>query len=366
MPKLMDISQDQFTLSYYVDEYLSHLADKPRTQHTYRFALTRFQDFILERKVRDAARHKNDTPDNSARSMSDMRAHASPALLRLEDLDESVLIEFNEWLSKFSKFTRNTYLAAVTMFLSYAIFKKWLPAFSLERAKAQFKHMRKDKKSYPVPRIDAALPKVIEYWDKKLLPEGDGEKVHRQRLIVLRARAFVHLLYGSAARLDELRMLDIKEIGRGRKSEAIIQGKGEKERFIFITPDAKAALRTYLDARNDEYEPVFISHHKDYGARANASVLRRIVYQAAEALGIDVSPHDFRHYRASQMLQQGAPLEAIQEILGHSDIGTTRRVYAHYSKPSIRSIFERTTLSPQEAARAADSDAGECESDTTD
>lgn len=334
----MDSIQDHIALSHYIDEYLSHLADKPRTQRTYRIGLARFQEFLLQRKVRSAARRKYETT----------------ALLRLGDLDESVLVEFNDWLSKYSKFSRNTYRAAVIMFLSYALLKRWLPDFSLERAKAQFELLRKEKKNYPVPRIETALPKIIEYWDSKPLPDGDSEKARRQRLTILRARAFVHLLYGSAARLEELRMLDSKDIGKGRRSEAIIQGKGDKERFIFITPDAKAALRTYLDTRNDQYEPVFISHHKDYGARANASVLRRIVYQAAEALGIDVSPHDFRHYRASQMLQQGAPLEAIQEILGHSDIGTTRRVYAHYSKPSIRAIFERTTLSPQEAARAAE------------
>ncbi len=331
----MDTLQSQTALSYYIDEYLGHLADKPRTQRTYRVGLARFQEFLLQRKVRSAARRKYETT----------------ALLRLTDLDESVLIEFNDWLSKYSKFTRNTYLAAVIMFLSYALFKRWLPDFSFERAKAQFKHLRKDKKSYPVPRIDSGLPKVIQYWDAQPLPDGDSEKARRQRLTVLRARAFVHLLYGSAARLEELRMLDSKDIGKGRRSDAIIQGKGDKERFIFITPDAQAALRTYLDTRNDEYEPVFISHHKDYGARVNASVLRRIIYQAAQALGMDVSPHDFRHFRARQMLEQGAPLEAIQEILGHSDIGTTRRVYAHYSKPSIRNIFERTTLSPDQAAR---------------
>ena len=339
----MDTLQAQTALSHYIDEYLGHLADKPRTQRTYRVGLMRFQDFLLQRKVRSAARRKYETT----------------ALLRLTDLDESVLIEFNDWLSKYSKFTRNTYLAAVIMFLSYALFKNWLPDFSFERAKAQYKHLRKDKKSYPVPRIEAGLPKVIRYWDTQPLPDGDSEKARRQRLTVLRARAFVHLLYGSAARLEEVRMLDIKEIGKGRKSDAIIQGKGDKERFIFITPEAKTALRTYLDARNDEYEPVFISHHKDYGARVNASVLRRIIYQAAKALGIDVSPHDFRHYRARQMLEQGAPLEAIQEILGHSDIGTTRRVYAHYSKPSIRNIFERTTLSPEQAAQKMDASESE-------
>ena len=339
----MDSVQAQTALSYYIEEYLVHLTGRPRTQRTYRVGLARFQEFLLQRKVRSAARRKYETT----------------ALLRLTDLDESVLIEFNDWLSKYSKFTRNTYLAAVIMFLSYAIFKAWLPTFSLERAKAQFKHMRKDKKSYPVPRIEATLPKIIEYWDRQLLPEGDSEKTRRQRLAILRARAFVHLLYASAARLEELRMLDSKDIGKGRRSEAIIQGKGDKERFIFITPEAKAALRTYLDARNDQYEPVFISHHKDYGARVNPSVLRRIIYQAAQALGIDVSPHDFRHYRARQMLEQGAPLEAIQEILGHSDIGTTRRVYAHYSKPSIRTIFERTTLSPEQAAQNAEASESE-------
>ncbi len=336
----MDTPDNQIALSHYIDEYLSHLASRPRTQRTYRAGLAKFQEFLLERKVRSPAR----------------RRHETTALLRLSDLDESVLIDFNDWLAQYSKFTRNTYIAALIMFLSYAIFKRWIPTYSLESAKAQLKHLKKDKKSYPVPRIDAALPKIIEYWDRKPLPEGDREKVRRQRLAILRARAFVHLLYGSAARLEELRMLNTKDVGKGRRSEAIIEGKGEKERFIFITPDARTALRTYLDERNDEYEPVFISHHRDYGTRVDASVLRRIVYEAAEKLGIDVSPHDFRHYRASQMLQQGAPLEAIQEILGHSDIGTTRRVYAHYSKPSIRSIFEKTTLSPRQAAENAPED----------
>jgi integrase/recombinase XerD len=88
-------------------------------------------------------------------------------------------------------------------------------------------------------------------------------------------------------------------------------------------------------------------------------MLWNTVKTAAHSLGMDVSPHDFRHYRARQMLEQGAPLEAIQEILGHSDIGTTRRVYAHYSKPAIRTIFERTTLTPQEAAQSSEAAAWE-------
>jgi integrase/recombinase XerD len=332
----MDIQKDETALFYYIDQYLSHLADRPRTQRTYRIGLAKFQTFLLEKKVRSAAR----------------RRHETNAILRLRDVQETTLVDFNDWLAPFSKFTRNTYLASTIMFLSYALSRSWLDGFSLERAKAQLKHVKREKKGYPIPRPDEALPKVIQYWDQKPLPEGGGVRELRGRLILLRARAFVHLLYSSAARLEEIRQLDIKDIGNGRKSEAVIRGKGDKERFIFITSDARSALRAYLEERHDQFGPVFISHHKDYGARVNDSVLRHIVYQAAKELGISASPHAFRHYRASQMLEQGAPLEAIQEILGHSDISTTRRVYAHYSKPAIRAIFDRTTLVPEVALRA--------------
>lgn len=347
----MDTQTHPLPLSDYVNEYLGHLADRPRTQRTYRIGLRNFQVFLAEQKN---ARVKKETR-GAKKSQS-----ASTPLLYLADFSESVLVDYNDWLAKYSKFTRNTYLAACMMFISYFISTGILESFSLERARAQLKHTKKDKKSYPIPRVEGALPKIIEYWDRQALPDAEGEKARRQRLTILRARAFVHTLYGSAARLSEVLSLNVKDVARGRKSEAVIQGKGDKERFIFITSDARAALRTYLDERSDQYEPVFISHHIDYGARVDVSVMRQVVYKAAHELGIDVSPHDFRHYRARQMLNQGAPLEAIQEILGHSDIGTTRRVYAHYSKPAIRSIFERTTLSPKEAARVhAENEAAE-------
>jgi integrase/recombinase XerD len=153
--------------------------------------------------------------------------------------------------------------------------------------------------------------------------------------------------------LSEVAGLNRKDVADGRRKEAIVHGKGDKERFIFITPDARAAILTYLTERKDAFEPLFISHGRKYGSRFTKMSLWRTVSAAEKKLGMDVSPHDFRHYRARQMLEQGAPLEAIQEILGHSDIGTTRRVYAHYSKPSIRSIFERTTVPPAEAAQAS-------------
>lgn len=331
-----------WSLSEQIDNYLGHLITSPRTQHTYETGLHVFQEYLS---------WKIGTPD--AGEVTAPRNQFSLALI-----DSNVLQDFQSWLAdrKYSRFSRKTYLAGVIAFLSYALSKDWLPdSFSLERARAKLKQVTR-RSAYPIPRPDPALPLLIRYYDDLTLPGGDSEVSRRKRLQILRSRAFVHLLYSSAGRLAEVAALDRKDVADGRRKEAIVTGKGDKERFIFITADAREAISAYINLRQDTHEPLFISHARDYGKRLSHVTLWNTVKSAAKKLGMDVSPHDFRHFRARQMLEQGAPLEAIQEILGHSDIGTTRRVYAHYSKPSIRSIFERTTLSPHDAAVQAEND----------
>ncbi len=329
------MSNDQL-LSEQIENYLRQLFASPRTQHTYETGLRIFEKFLLEKQK--AA-----------------QGDARPPALTLDGIDTDVLQDFQAWLGKrgYSRFSHKTYLASVVAFLNYSLSKDWLPeTFSLERARAKLKLVTR-RSAYPIPRPDPALPRLIRYYDDLALPDGETEKARRQRLQILRSRAFVHLLYSSAGRLAEVAALNRKDVADGRRKEAIVTGKGDKERFIFITAEARAAIATYVGERRDAYEPLFISHARDYGKRLSHEMLWRTVSRAARNLNMDVSPHDFRHYRARQMLEQGAPLEAIQEILGHSDIGTTRRVYAHYSKPSIRAIFERTTLSPGDAAQAS-------------
>lgn len=330
----------ELPLSEQINDYLGHLFESPRTQHTYETGLHAFQQFLVHSVVQ--------TESNLTT--------APAASLTLDSIDTNVLQDFQSWLGQnnYSRFSHKTYLASVVAFLNYALSKDWLPAtFSLERARAKLKQVTR-RSAYPIPRPDPALPQLIRYYDEMSVPEGETEKERRKRLQTLRSRAFVHLLYCSAGRLGEVAALNRKDVADGRRKEAIVTGKGEKERFIFITPDARAAIAAYVNQRKDSYEPLFISHARDYGKRLSHVMLWNTIKTAAKKLGMDVSPHDFRHFRARQMLEQGAPLEAIQEILGHSDIGTTRRVYAHYSKPSIRTIFERTTLSPQEAAKIAE------------
>ncbi len=324
-------------LSEQIAVFLGRLLTSPRTHHTYETGLRVFENFLNDR----------------AKARQEKDASALPGTtLTLNSIDTNVLQDFYVWLgqNEYSRFSHKTYLAGVLAFLNYALGEDWLPpSFSLERARKKLKQVTR-RGSYPIPRPDPALPRLIRYYDELETPEGDDEKARRKRLQILRSRAFVHLLYSSAGRLAEVAALNRKDVADGRRKEAIVTGKGDKERFIFITADARAAIAAYINQRKDAFEPLFISHARNYGKRLSHVMLWNTVKSAAKKLGMDVSPHDFRHFRARQMLEQGAPLEAIQEILGHSDIGTTRRVYAHYSKPSIRNIFERTTLSPEQAA----------------
>lgn len=292
-----------------------------------------------------------DTVENAIRAFYSFRRWHSPTPLAWRDMDFDVLVKFDQWLRRhnYNDFSRQTYLSCVTEFLRYAIDKGWLKEnFPMERATYR-KRKARERFSYPIPEPSPKLPLLIRYYDELPLPDGDDFKTRWTRLGILRARAIVHTLYASAGRVSEVAALTRKQIQDGRLREVLVKGKGKKQRFIFLTPEALEAIRVYLDARGDDYEPLFIRHNKGYGQPLTRSMLWKIVAQAADAVGIKAHPHDFRHFRARQMLEQGAPLEAIQEILGHKDIGTTRRVYAHYSKPSIRAIFDRTTISAREA-----------------
>lgn len=347
-----------------IADYLGHLFASPRTQHTYETGLHAFQQFLAGRAVAPRLAPPALGSDIGAvpspvEPEASLSAHPGCPAFALSDLDTNVLQDFQAWLGQnnYSRFSHKTYLASVVAFLNYALSKDWLaPSFSLERARAKLKQVTR-RSAYPIPRPDPALPRLIRYYDDLPLPEGDAPSDRRHRLQIMRSRAFVHLLYSSAGRLAEVAALNRKDVADGRRKEAIVTGKGDKERFIFITAEARAAIMAYIAERKDAFEPLFISHARNYGKRLSHVMLWQTVKRAGRSLGMDVSPHDFRHFRARQMLEQGAPLEAIQEILGHSDIGTTRRVYAHYSHPSIRSIFERTTLTPAAADATRDAEA---------
>jgi site-specific recombinase XerD len=135
--------------------------------------------------------------------------------------------------------------------------------------------------------------------------------------------------------------------------ELIIRGKGNKERLAYWDAASLEAIDRYLKLRRkDGYRPLFIQHHRGRDKvepgesgenyRVGVDMIGKIVANFAQAkLGIKLRPHDFRHNLATTLLNAGAKLEEVQDILGHSSPVTTKLIYAHYSQSHLREVFAR-------------------------
>jgi site-specific recombinase XerD len=168
-------------------------------------------------------------------------------------------------------------------------------------------------------------------------PKGDS-------LASLRDRAILELFFSTGLRVSELCSLN-RDIDLSR-DEYSIRGKGEKIRVVFLSPQAKAAIKKYLDKRGDIDEALFIQMGK---ASKNAKDLRltprsieRLVKKYATKAGITrkVTPHVLRHSFATDLLENGADLRSVQALLGHANIATTQ-VYTHITDKHLREVHKR-------------------------
>ncbi|MBP9656760.1 MAG: tyrosine-type recombinase/integrase [Candidatus Promineofilum sp.] len=173
------------------------------------------------------------------------------------------------------------------------------------------------------------VPRIIAYYDSLPLPlENDR---YNRRLSLLRDRGIVRMLYSTAARISEVVSLNRANVGNGRAEYATIVGKGNKGRTLHIRSYAREAISAYLAERRDMNPALFVSHSRNStSARLSITTVHNVVKKAVKALHLHegLSAHDFRHYRATQLLRAGMPLEVVQEFLGHADVTTTRNIYA--------------------------------------
>jgi integrase/recombinase XerD len=173
------------------------------------------------------------------------------------------------------------------------------------------------------------MPQVVGYYNDTPLPPHND--TYNRRLSLLRDRALVNLLYSTAARLSEILALNRTQVGNGRSPTATITGKGQRPRTLHIMPYAQRAIQAYLAERTDSNPALFVSHSRNAGgARLTQSGAHNVIKKAVKAQRLEpsLSAHDFRHYRATQLLREGMPLEVVQELLGHADVSTTRSIYA--------------------------------------
>lgn len=191
------------------------------------------------------------------------------------------------------------------------------------------------------PKAGKTLPKVLSRDEVERLLDNPDVKLKTG----LRDRAILELFYATGLRVSELAALDIKDIDFPER-EIRVLGKGGKERIVFFTAVADQALREYLAiARPKEIKPggetdaVFLSAG---GHRMAVRTIQAFVAKAGTASGAGrrTSPHMLRHSFATHLLEEGADLRTIQELLGHSDLATTQ-VYTHLDKKRLKAVYRQ-------------------------
>ena len=149
--------------------------------------------------------------------------------------------------------------------------------------------------------------------------------------------AVLELLYATGLRVSELASLDLEALDRETRTVRVL-GKGSKERMVPYGAPAARALDAYLGRRATARGPVFVNRR---GGRLSTRSIHAIVGRAARAAGVTrrVSPHTLRHTFATHLLDRGADLRMIQELLGHSRLSTTQR-YTHVSTAQLLKTYE--------------------------
>ena len=158
-------------------------------------------------------------------------------------------------------------------------------------------------------------------------------------LLAIRDKAILELLFSTGLRVSELTSLNRDSLDLTR-DEFSVRGKGEKVRLVFLSPNAKTALKTYLAKRGDIEEALFINTKKEPARLTPRQIQRLIRFYAAKAgIAKKVTPHTLRHFFATDLLINGADLRSVQALLGHSSISTTQ-IYTHLTDKTLREVHK--------------------------
>ena len=193
------------------------------------------------------------------------------------------------------------------------------------------------------PKLPKKLPRVPTIEEMNAVLDG---LMPEQAAFPERDRLMLELLYGCGIRNSELTGINLDDI-RLSAQAILIRGKGKKERYVPFGESAKSALAAYLPARQAALSetrrntPALLINRR--GGRLTTRSVGRIIKKIAVAKGLspDVHPHTLRHAFGAHMLEEGADLRAIQELLGHERLATTQR-YTQLSMKNVLEVYDRT------------------------
>ena len=188
------------------------------------------------------------------------------------------------------------------------------------------------------PKLPKPLPRVLTKDDAAALMEFPSD----QSPLTLRDRALLETMYSTGARVSEVVGINLDDLNETDGS-VCLRGKGRKERMVPIGDLALQAIREYRKSlkpprSNQLSSPMFLNHRG--GRITTRSVARMVSRYSSRLVGGAVSPHALRHSYATHLLDEGADLRSIQEMLGHASLSTTQK-YTHLAMDQLLAVYDR-------------------------
>ncbi len=197
--------------------------------------------------------------------------------------------------------------------------------------------------SLAIPKAHRTLPDVLDIADTEIVLASMASRAGEEPTpLNIRDLAMIEVLYASGIRVSELCGLDASSIDTSRNTLQVI-GKGDKERTVPLGIPAMKALQNYLTNARPQLlnersgSAVFLGSR---GKRIDQRTVREVVYGAMAAVGSTMGPHGLRHTAATHLLEGGADLRTVQEILGHSSLATTQ-IYTHVSPERLQKAYQQ-------------------------
>lgn len=181
------------------------------------------------------------------------------------------------------------------------------------------------------PKVEKKLPNYLSYNEIETMlevPDTFKNNSSRDKLII-------EILYSTGIRVSELVNIKVKDIDF-YNNQILILGKGNKERYVIFGNTLKDMLKEYISIKSDSEYLITNKYNKKMSTRSIEEIVKKIV--KIDGIKNKVTPHTIRHTFATHMLNEGADLRVVQELLGHENLKTTE-VYTHVSNERLRSVY---------------------------
>jgi len=274
--------------------------------------------------------------DNSIRGyVSDLQSFlAHIEKLNIQEFSQLELTHVRSWLANLqstgaARSTMARRIVSIRAFTYWAASQGWIPTDIGA--------------NLAIPKAQRHLPEILNVGDAaQVIASLETQLAQTPTDLHRRDLAIVEILYASGIRVSELCGLNVGDIDTSRNTLQVI-GKGNKQRVVPLGLPAMKALQNWLNtsrpqlATEESASAVFLGSR---GKRIDQRTVREVVYEAMKAVGSTMGPHGLRHTAATHLLEGGADLRTVQEILGHSSLATTQ-IYTHVSPERLSQAYKQ-------------------------